>query len=201
MNEILKFRVSINGLENKIWRVIEINNQLTLADLAYTILASFNSLTYHLYNINYNGNIYGSNGEKSDLPGYVKLNAITTRLKDLDLKENDEMEMDYDFGSTTTFDITYLESNELKNLFDVKEYPKIVEGAGLGMLEDISEYDLRDIVEETDELGYSKHYFTNGYETDRIYDYRNYDLKRDNENLKGLILQIKNGYEIPNKRK
>ena len=201
MNEILKFRVSINGLENKIWRVIEINNQLTLADLAYTILASFNSLTYHLYNINYNGNIYGSNGAKSDLPGYVKLNAITTRLKDLDLKENDEMEMDYDFGSTTTFDITYLESNELKNLFDVKEYPKIVEGAGLGMLEDISEYDLKDIVEETDELGYSKHYFTNGYETNRIYDYRNYDLKRDNENLKGLILQIKNGYEIPNKRK
>ena len=200
MNEILKFRVSINGLENKIWRVIEINNQLTLADLAYTILASFNSLTYHLYNINYNGNIYGSNGAKSDLPGYVKLNAITTRLKDLDLKENDKMEMDYDFGSTTTFDITYLESNELKNLFDVKEYPKIVEGAGLGMLEDISEYDLRDIVEETDELGYSKHYFTNGYETNRIYDYRNYDLKRDNENLKGLILQIKNGYEIPNKR-
>ena len=180
MNEILKFRVSINGLEDKIWRVIEINNQLTLADLAYTILASFNSLTYHLYNINYNGNIYGSNGAKSDLPGYEKLNAEEFKRVGVD--------------------ITYLESNELKNLFDVKEYPKIVEGAGLGMLEDISEYDLKDIVEETDELGYSKHYFTNGYETNKIYDYRNYDLKRDNENLKGLILQIKNGYEIPNKR-
>ena len=51
MDKILKFKVGIEGLENKIWRVIEITNRMTVADLAYTILASFNSLAYHLYKI------------------------------------------------------------------------------------------------------------------------------------------------------
>ena len=32
---------------------IEIHDRMTVADLAYTILASFNSLAYHLYNIKY----------------------------------------------------------------------------------------------------------------------------------------------------
>ena len=53
MDKILKFKVGIEGLENKIWREIEINDRRTVADLAYTILATFDSLAYHLYNIKY----------------------------------------------------------------------------------------------------------------------------------------------------
>ena len=44
MNKVLKFYVGIEGLENKIWREIEITDRMTVADLAYTILATFNSL-------------------------------------------------------------------------------------------------------------------------------------------------------------
>ena len=51
MNNILTFRVEIEGLEDKIWRKIEIPDKRTVVDLAYTILASFDSLAYHLYNI------------------------------------------------------------------------------------------------------------------------------------------------------
>ena len=54
MNKIMKFKVEIEGLEEKIWREIEIADHMTIADLAYTILASFNSLAYHLYKIEYN---------------------------------------------------------------------------------------------------------------------------------------------------
>ena len=43
MDKILTFRVGIDGLEDKIWREIEIHDRMTVADLAYTILASFNS--------------------------------------------------------------------------------------------------------------------------------------------------------------
>ena len=49
MKKVLKFKVSIEGLEDKIYRIIEINDAKTIADLAYSILASFNSLAYHLY--------------------------------------------------------------------------------------------------------------------------------------------------------
>lgn len=57
MTKVLKFRVEIEELENKIWREIEITDRRTVADLAYTILATFESLGYHLYYIKYNNKI------------------------------------------------------------------------------------------------------------------------------------------------
>lgn len=47
--KVLMFKVGINGLKNKIWRVIEVTDKMTIGDLAYGILASFNSLAYHFY--------------------------------------------------------------------------------------------------------------------------------------------------------
>lgn len=197
MDKILKFKVGIEGLENKIWRVMEINDRMTVADLAYTILASFNSLAYHLYNIKYNGNFYDCRiNFKNTKYDEDKLGAITTRLKSLNLKENDTMTMDYDYGSTTTFNITYLGYEDLKNYNDAKNYPCIVIGEGLGMIDDMSSDDLKDIVLKTDELGYSTSRFTRGYETNKKYDYRKYNMKKDNRELKGKILAIKNGYEV-----
>ena len=195
--KILNFKVEVEGLENKIWRVIEIVDRMTVADLAYTILASFNSLAYHLYNITYKNDIYDCSVCPEHNPDYKDLiNAVTTRLSNLNLKENDTMEMEYDYGSPTTFKITYLGSKQTNKYNDLKNYPYIVNGEGLGMLEDISSSELKDIVSDTDELGYSTSYFTPGYEFDRKYDYRKYNIKTDNKNLKGQILLIKNGYEV-----
>ncbi len=64
------------------------------------------------------------------------------------------------------------------------------------MLDDITCYELKEIVDETDKLGYSNYSYTLGYEKNTKYDYRNYNLKSDNLKLKGLILLIKNGYEV-----
>ena len=41
MDKVLKFKVGINGLGDKIWREIEITDRRTFADLAYTILVTF----------------------------------------------------------------------------------------------------------------------------------------------------------------
>ena len=43
--------------------------------------------------------------------------------------------------------------------------------------------------------GFSDYDFTPGYERTIKYDYRNYDKEADNILLKGLVLQIKEGYE------
>ena len=106
------------------------------------------------------------------------------------------MKMEYDYGSTTTFNITYIGSRELKNYREQELYPLVVAGEGLGMLDDMCDFELKDIVEETDKLGYSNHYFTPGYEKTIKYDYRKYNIKKDNRELKGKILAIKNGYEV-----
>lgn len=196
MDKVLTFRVEIEGLENKIWRKIEITDRRTVADLAYTILASFNSLAYHLYDIVYKNNRYDCWVCTENYFGDEKLvDATIAKLKSLKLKKNDKMVMEYDFGSTTTFIITYLEEREFKTS-EYGYYPYITEGSGAGMLDDISSYELKRIVDDIDEKGYSEYHYTPGYETRKKYDYRKYDIKKDNKSLKGMILEIKNGYEV-----
>ena len=196
MAKVLTFEVGINSLENKIWRKIEITDRRTIADLAYTILASFDSLAYHLYYIKYKNKVYDCwvciEDDHSEIP---PINAVITKLSSLGLKENDTMEMDYDTGSTTTFKIKYLGARDLEN-GKGNHYPYIIDGAGRGMLDDLCDFELKEIVDDIDQKGYSEHYFTPGYQRTIKYDYRKYDIKIDNALLKGLILEIKNGYEV-----
>ena len=199
MTKVLTFKVEIKGLEEKIWREIEFTDRRTVADLAYTILATFDSLAYHLYNIKYKSQIFDSWVCVEDRLQFKDLiNATTTKLNKLKLKKNEELEMEYDYGSTTTFVIT-LTDQRVMNDFEGYLYPVITDGAGRGMLDDISDFDLKEIVEEIDEKGYSKYYVTPGYEKQEKYDYRKFNLKTNNKKLKGLVLEIKNGYEVSEK--
>ncbi len=130
--KVLMFKVGINGLRNKIWRVIEVTGKMTIGDLTYSILASFNSLAYHLYSITYKDREYKCYID-DDLvfDDEIVLDASQSILSDIGLNDNDTMEMEYDFGSTTTFKIRYLGSRELE-----------------------------DIVKDTDKLGYSKYSYS-----------------------------------------
>ena len=196
MANVLTFKVGIEGLEDKIWRKIEITDRRTVADLAYTILATFDSLAYHLYNIKYKNHIFDCWICAKENPDYDNLtNATIIKLKDLELEENDTMEMEYDYGSTTTFKITYLESRDATE-YEGYLYPVIVDGAGRGMLDDMCDFELKEIVDDIDKKGYSEHYVTSGYEKYEKYDYRKFNIKTNNKKLKGLILEIKNGYEV-----
>lgn len=196
MTKVLTFKVVIEGLENKIWRKVEITDTKTVADLAYTILATFDSLAYHLYDIKYKDKIYDSwisiEDDYSDIP---KINATITSLSKLELKEQDKLEMQYDFGSTTTFKITYLECRNLERGAG-RHYPYIIDGAGRGMIDDISDFELKEIVDDIDKKGYSNYNFTAGYERKIKYDYRDFDIKSNNILLKGIISEIKYKYEI-----
>ena len=196
MTKVLTFEVSINGLENKIWRKIEITDRKTVADLAYTILATFDSLAYHLYYIKYKKVIYDCwvciEYNHSKVP---PINAVITKLSSIGLKENDIMEMNYDIGSTTKFRIKYLGSRDLEK-GKGKHYPYIIDGAGRGMIDDLCDFELKEIVDDIDKKGCSEHYFAPGYERTVKYDYRKYDIKADNILLKDSIRHIKNNYEI-----
>ena len=195
MIKVLTFNVGIEGLEDKIWRKIEITDRMTVADLAYTILATFDSLAYHLYKIYHGNDRYDCMIEPFDLEDNNFKNAVNTKLSRVDFSKNSEMIMEYDFGSTTTFVITYLESREI-TYYQGYLYPNIADGEGRGMLDDITCYELKEIVEETDKLGYSNYYVTPGYERHEKYDYRKFNIKTNNKKLKGLMLEIKNGYEV-----
>lgn len=194
MTKVLTFKIAINGLENKIWRKIEITDRRTVADLAYTILASFDSLAYHLYEVLHGDDRYDCMIDPIDLGKYSFKDAVKTKLSDVDFSNN-KMVMNYDFSSTTTFIIEYLGSRDLEKN-NGRHYPYVIDGDGRGMLDDMSAIDLKGIVEDIDNKGYSEHYFTPGYERPIKYDYREYNIKADNVLLKGLVLDIKNGYEV-----
>lgn len=195
MAKVLTFQVGIEGLEDKIWRKIEITDRRTIADLAYTILATFDSLAYHLYDITHGNDRYDCMIEPLQLNNYNFKDAVRTKLSEVDFEKNNEMVMKYDFGSTTSFIITFLQSRDLEK-YNGNHYPYIVDGAGRGMLDDMCDFELKEVVEDTDKKGYSEHYFTPGYERKIKYDYRQFNIKNNNGLLKGLILEIKNGYEV-----
>ena len=82
----------------------------------YTILASFNSLAYHLYDIEYKDYLFDCLGCPEEDSDFDELsNSVVTKLSDLKLEKNDIMKMEYDTGSTTTFNIIYLGSMKLKS--------------------------------------------------------------------------------------
>lgn len=195
MTKVLTFKVGIEGLEDKIWRCIEITDRRTVADLAYTILATFGSLAYHLYDIKHGNDRYDCMIDPLDLREYNFKDAVRTKLSDVDFEKNNKMIMEYDFGSTTTFIITYLESRNIEK-YNGNHYPYIVDGAGRGMIDDMCDFELKEVVEDIDKKGYSDHFFTPGYERKIKYDYRYFNIKNNNALLKGEILDIKNGYEV-----
>lgn len=195
MSRVLTFKVGIEELEDKIWRTIEITDTKTVAELAYTILASFDSLAYHLYDIKYNNITYDCWSCMNDYPFKENVcNATITKLSTISLKEKDKMVMEYDKGTSTKFIITYLCSRELEK-GNGRHYPYVIDGSGRGMIDDIDSYDLKNIIDDIDKKGISVHYFTPGYERPTKYDYRDYDIKGDNILLKGRIEEIKYAYE------
>ena len=124
----------------------------------------------------------------------IVLYASQSILRDIGLNDNDTMEMEYDFGSTTTFKIKYLGSRELEEN-DKTYYPYVIDGDDNGMLDDLSDSWLEDIVKDTDKSGYSKYPYSPGYETSKIYDYREFDLEKNNIKVMKTLPMIKKGYE------
>lgn len=53
MSKVLTLQLEIKEIENQIWKKIEISELQTVADLAYAILSTFDSLTYHFIDIEY----------------------------------------------------------------------------------------------------------------------------------------------------
>jgi len=194
MAKVFTFQVGIEGLEDKIWRKIEITDRRTIADLAYTILATFDSLAYHLYDIKHGKDRYDCMVDPLYLKSYNFKDAVITKLSDVDFENNNKMIMEYDFGSTTTFIITYLKSRNMEK-YNGNHYPYIVDGAGRGMLDDMCDFELKEVVDDIDQKGYSEHNFTPGYERKIKYDYRYFNIENNNGLLKGEVLDIKNGYE------
>ena len=192
MARVYTFKIIYMGCENKIWRDIQISSKSTLAVLGYAVLSSFSTCAYHLFYMEYKGINYELNDEEFQTK--PKLMA-ETKLGDLGLELGDKIHMVYDFGEEQEFEITLLSDEEMPK-HSGRAYPKIFDGAGRGIIDDMSAEDLLDLIKKIDKTGKSD--FIYAHKGEHLpWDYRNYRIDIDNALLKGEIAQIKSAYENP----
>lgn len=166
MARVYTFKIIYMGCENKIWRDIQISSNSTMAVLGYAVLSSFSTCAYHLFYMEYKGTNYELNDEEFQTK--PKLMA-ETKLGNLKLEIGDKIHMIYDFGEEQEFEITLL-SDEGMSRGSGRTYPKVSDGAGRGIIDDMSAEDLLDLIKKID---------------------------IDNCLLKGEIAKIKSAYENP----
>lgn len=187
--KVYTFHISYEGLEEKIWRKVEVSSNYRLDQLGYMVLAAFDTMAYHLFEFYYNGICYRipdvwDSSERIDMAEY--------RLYQLGLKAGDRIRMEYDYGTTQTFWLELCEVADMKRGRG-RRYPYVLDGAGRGIIDDMPCEELKELVAQIDRNGETDQPIY--YQDRRIpWEYRWFDLDCINCLLKGEIEEIEDGY-------
>ena len=197
--QIYTFKITYADCDNKIWRIAAVSSNYTLAKLGYMILASFDTMAYHLFEMKFKGTTYFLTEEDfEDLPNYdnerYDLFGVH-KIGTLGLNVGDTIQMTYYLGCCQVFNIELLEINDMLRGHGTA-YPKILDGAGRGIVDDMPAFELLEAIRKTDENGHSEIYYSSSCSDNAPeWDYRNYRVDWDNTLLKGIIDRIRDGYE------
>lgn len=192
MAQVYTFKMTYRGCEDKIWRIAEVSSNSTLAQLGYTVLATFDALAYHLFSISCRDITYELDSDEEEIDTLRQLCIV--KLSAMNLQIGEHLEMIYDFGCEQVFDLVLTGIQDMPRGHG-RAYPRILAGEGRGIIDDLPSDELADMIREIDRTGISQFKALNRYEDEIPWDYRNYDLKIDNALLKGEVSQIQSGYK------
>ncbi len=193
MTEVYKFRVSLKGLSDKIWREIEIMSSASVAKLGYAVLAAMDSGAYYLFNISFRGRRYEIVFDDDDI--FVPVtDPIATKLAALYLKIGSVLHMEYDYGSGWEFDIELISITPLERGRG-GHYPFITGGEGRGIVEDACIDELAEMIEKTDKTGEIPEAYDWCCGKRMPWDYRRFDLNISNSLFKARIYSVRDSYE------
>ncbi|MCH5210178.1 MAG: plasmid pRiA4b ORF-3 family protein [Oscillospiraceae bacterium] len=193
MADVYKFKVSLKGMEKHIWRDIEITSVSSVAKLGYAVLASVEANANHLFYIEYDGVRYEFPTDDIMVEGTLT-DPSKVKLASLYLKEGSQLKMEYDYGASWMFDIELISITELGRGVG-NHYPYVTNGAGKGIVEELSLGDLLEVIERTDKTGELPLYYDYNLEKKMPWDYREFDLKYLNTFFKDNIASIADTYE------
>lgn len=197
--QVYTFKITYAECDNRIWRTAAVSSNYTLAQLGYLVLATFDTMAYHLFEMKYKDITYLLSDEDfEDFPydgeerlallGYAKVGRLGMRTGDV-------IEMTYDMGCGQVFEIELLEIGDMPKGHG-RAYPRILDGAGRGIVDDMPAVDLLEVIRKCDLDGHSGiHYSSMGSLNIPEWDYRNYSVDVDNDLLKVIIAHIRDGYE------
>ena len=189
--QVYTFRVTYDGLEDKLWRTIQVSSRYPMDRLGYCILATFDTLAYHLFSFKFQELEFSIPSEWNQISSQGKdMGAI--RLEQLCLQIGDTLELLYDFGTTQHFHIHLTEISPMKKGTGT-HFPHILAGAGRGILDDCPADELAGYIAQIDLYGKTEEeIYYHGCRAP--WDYRDYSLDIDNMLLKGKIQVIEEGY-------
>lgn len=193
MADVYKFKVKLVGFENIIWRDIEITSVSSVAKLGYAVLAAFESTGSHLFNIRHKGKQYEIVFD-DDFPDEPVIDPIKTKLTKLNLSVGDVLNMEYDYGAMWEFSIELISVTEMKKGMG-NHYPYVTAGKGKGIIEDISSYELLEIVGKTNRDGTLPKVYDYFLCKEIDWDYCDFDLEYCNMFFKDNLTSIQCGYE------
>lgn len=190
MTYVYHFKIVYEGCENRIWREIQISSNSYLCQLGYTVLATFDTLAYHLFEISCEGKQYSLPSEDERISEDECLFCV--KLKDLPLQPGSVLEMNYDFGCDQMFRIEFMDAQPMAKGTG-RAYPKVVAGEGRGIVDDVPPFMLLEVIKEIDRTGTSTFYYS-AQNPHSPWDYRDYSIDIDNALLKGDVEAIADGY-------
>lgn len=193
MADVYKFKVVIKEVPDKIWRDIEITSVSSVAKLGYAVLAAFGSTASHLFNIRFNSNRYEVVFDE-DFGLEPVIDPIKTKLSALKLSVGDVLAMEYDYGAGWEFVIELVSVTEMKRGTGT-HYPYVTEGAGKGIIENTSPYELADIIKETDKTGKLPKVYDYICDKEIEWDYKDFDLEYCNVFFKDEVYKTQCAYE------
>ena len=189
--QVYTFKVTYDGLEDKLWRIIQVSSRYPLNRLGYCILATFDTLAKHLFYFEFQNQRFVIPDEwEQPLSSDRDMGAV--RLEQLRLQIGDTLEMLYDYGTTQHFRLALTEVAPMEKGKGT-HYPYILAGEGRGILDDYPAEELAKYIHQIDRHGKTREeIYYNGCSIP--WDYRNYYLDLDNDLLKGEIHIIEEGY-------
>lgn len=191
--KVYMFKITYQGLDEKIWRLAEVSSKFPLDRLGYLVLATFDTLANHIFEFSFGNTKFCLPND--EIPGYENekyIDAASVRLEQLELSVGDSMLMNYDLGTTQTFRLKLISITAMSK-GSGRHYPWILDGAGRGILDDYSAEDVLKLVRQIDRNGHTNEpIYYNGCKVP--WDYRNYDCIIDNGLLKWNIDEIADGY-------
>ena len=189
--KVYTLHISYNGHNERIWREVEVSSNYRLNQLGYLVLAAFDTTASHMFEFLFANTCYRIPSEDVCVDSK---DMAEFDLCQLGLQVGSMLQMNYDYGTTQTFELEVVAVDDMAR-GSGRRYPRIVKGAGRGILDETSPDVFAELVDQIDCIGRTVEPI---FYRDRAqpWDYRVFDLGSMNALLKDEISRIENSYAV-----
>ena len=194
-------RAAVADYPKDCWCDIDILSDQTFGDLGAAVLASFESMAYHLWHIETKDLHleYGMDPDMVDLvhrDGFRTLDPESVQIGQAALRQGEQLVMMYDYGTTWDFVLT-VQSVAPIGPVDRSLYPQIAAGKGARMVDDVSPCTMRGLMDSQkrgEAMSDDSEYYEMLRADDLDWRYDYFDLYGVRHAFQGTVRSILQGY-------